>query len=384
MRINQKSIIYLIILLYLSCIPSLFLTNYCNAENSNDLDFPLRRYGHRMVYLPEDESIFLFGGEFEYENNLNLNNTWKYDYVSNSWRIISTTSSPISRFNHGMVYDSKNQQIILFGGADIQNYNRLGDTWIFDLNENQWSQLNIPNSPPIRSDMSYYYDEVLEALIIFGGYSQYDTRLDDTWCFYTRNNTWVEINSTNFPAARYGHQMIYDPVNNVGLMYGGNDFVKYDDTWQFNSSNFEWTELHPSNIPMARYWHNMVYNENIEQVIIFGGRNDANREYLTNVWNFDVHLKEWEEVQNNNNPFRREMSSMVYHNQSNVIVLFGGIEGFDSQSLSDLWVYDLTNQSWKELNSSIWNNWIFWVILLTGLMGILGSISYIIIRKKKN
>ena len=228
--------------------------------------------------------------------------------------------------------------------------------------------------------MSFYYDDVLEALIIFGGYSQFDTKLDDTWCFYTQNNTWVEINTTISPAARYGHHMIYDPINKVGLMYGGNNIVRYDDTWQLNTSNFEWVALNPSNIPRARYWHNMVYNEDDEQITIIGGRNDAYREDLTNIWNFDIQLEEWEEIQNDNNPPRREMSSMVYHAQSKVIILFGGIESFDSQSLSDIWVYDFENQNWYEIKSS---NWIFWFTLFVGTAGGMFAFIFIMSNRKK-
>ncbi len=381
MSMNQKSKIFVIIIIYFLCIPSIFLFNYSKAETFNDEYVPLRRYGHRMLYILENESIFLFGGELEYESKVFLNVTWSYDYLMNTWYILSIENSPNTRLNHGMVYDSKNQQIILFGGRDTHTYNQLSDTWIFDINENEWTQLNISNSPPNRSDMSFYYDDVLEALIIFGGYSQYDTRLDDTWCFYTQNNTWVEVNSTIFPAARYGHHMIYDPVNQVGLMFGKNNYVKYDDTWQFNSSTFEWKELNPSNIPMARYWHNMVYNEDDEQITIIGGRNDENREYLSNIWNFDIQLEEWEEIQNDNNPPRREMSSMVYHAQDKVIILFGGIPDYDSQSLSDIWAYDLENQSWYEIKST---NWTFWIVTFTVIAGgIFAFISIMTNRKKK-
>ena len=108
--------------------------------------------------------------------------------------------------------------------------------------------------------MSYYYDEVLEALIIFGGYTQNDQLLNDTWCFYTQNNSWVEVNTVNTPIARYGHHMIYDPVNQVGLMFGGSNQVHFNNIWQLNSSNFEWKVLNPSNKPTKRYWHNMVCN----------------------------------------------------------------------------------------------------------------------------
>jgi N-acetylneuraminic acid mutarotase len=382
MSTNQKSKTYIILIIFLLFFPTISLAGYCKAENSETQDYPLRRYGHKMLYLPEDESMFLFGGEYEYEGDVFLNNTWKYNYSSNTWQILSTTKSPSPRLNQGMVYDSKNQQIILFGGLDTNTYNQLNDTWIFDLNENQWEQLNLSNSPAIRSDMSFYYDDVVEALIIFGGYTIYNQLLNDTWCFYTQNNTWVEVNATNSPIARYGHHMVYDPVNQVGLMFGGHNFYKFDEMWQLNTSNFEWKVLNPTNKPKARYWHNMVYNEDEEQVTIIGGRNDPYREYLTNIWNFDIHLEEWEEIQIDVNPPRRELSSMVYHAQSKVIVLFGGLEGFEFDSLSDLWVYDVENRSWREIKPSILNNWIFWLILFTGV-GILGSISYIIIRKKK-
>jgi len=56
------------------------------------------------------------------------NDTWEWD--GNEWTQVAD-AGPSSRYAHSMVYDSSENEMILFGGLDITTVSTvfLGDTW---------------------------------------------------------------------------------------------------------------------------------------------------------------------------------------------------------------------------------------------------------------
>ena len=72
-----------------------------------------------MVFDSNNERTILFGG-IDYGSNP-INDTWIYNYTDNTWYNASPTFSGgtlYARHQHGMVFDSNTNKIILFGGTD--------------------------------------------------------------------------------------------------------------------------------------------------------------------------------------------------------------------------------------------------------------------------
>lgn len=59
--------------------------------------------------------------------------------------------SPSPRSGHGMVYDPVNQKVILFGGGN-ENHIFMNDTWVYDYLTNTWTgMITSPDSTYIPS-----------------------------------------------------------------------------------------------------------------------------------------------------------------------------------------------------------------------------------------
>ena len=82
------------------------------------------RSGHGMIYDPVNHKVILFGGR---SSGIQLlDDTWEYDYATNTWTELQPEVSPPSRAEPAMAYDSSNQKVVLFGGWGVKNYKILG------------------------------------------------------------------------------------------------------------------------------------------------------------------------------------------------------------------------------------------------------------------
>ncbi len=315
-------------------------------------DNPAARYAHRMVYYPEDESIILFGGEHGYSTGVYLDTVWSFDLVLKSWTNLGIDNGPCARMSHGLIYDSTTNKIILFGGMSTENYSRLSDTWLLDLELNEWSLISTQTKPLPRSDFGFYYDPVIQAAVLFGGYSAVNTKYADTWLFFPHNNSWVDNYKPMHPLGSYGHQMVYDTNKEVGVFFGGRTgSTLSDETWHYNSTSLEWSQISISTKPIERYWHAMAYSSTEQKTYIFGGSNSNYPDesiYQTAVYDSDSQI--WEALTLTNHPSARALSYMVCHEQSAALILFGGTLNYASDAKSDMWFFDISTQTWSEIN----------------------------------
>src|SRR2546423_9496565 len=64
----------------------------------------------------------------------------------------SAGKSPSPRAGMGMIYDTKQGKVVLFGGgADCCNGHYLNETWTWD--GTTWAKLSPPSSPPARTNI---------------------------------------------------------------------------------------------------------------------------------------------------------------------------------------------------------------------------------------
>jgi hypothetical protein len=101
--------------------------------------------------------------------------TWAYSLDNNTWKILS--SPPVgSTWGHALVYDSKDDRVILSGGYCYQPANSqiFNYTLAYNGSANSWIDLNPPTNPGKRSGHALAYDSESDRVILFGG---------DTWTF---------------------------------------------------------------------------------------------------------------------------------------------------------------------------------------------------------
>ena len=127
-----------------------------------------------------------------------------------------------------MVYDSKREVMILFGGFNIDS-RQLGDTWQWD--GALWTLLS-ETGPAPREDGAMAYDAALGLTVLFGGRNDNSGELSDTWTW--DGTDWTQI-AAGGPSPRSTTRMTYAADRQASLLFGGGG---RSDTWQFQSAEF--------------------------------------------------------------------------------------------------------------------------------------------------
>jgi N-acetylneuraminic acid mutarotase len=232
---------------------------------------PERRRLHQLVSVGDNQMV-LFGGH-NMDSAGELNDTWEYDAVLNRWTEHETKEChPPARAGHGMAHDRQGR-IILFGGYHTVNGKSqcLSDTWEYDVIVKKWSKIKVSGpSPPARS---YHAICTLEPgrILLFGG-----NGYSDTWIFDCTSRIWNQIDlekKASPPARRYHAMSMIKP--GVVVVAGGflGNFPNLSDMWQFSVETKTWRRV-DSDLPPARHGHSMVHIGN-KQILLFGGFGDG-------------------------------------------------------------------------------------------------------------
>lgn len=241
--------------------------------------------------------------------------------------------APYARSGHAMVYDSRGNRLILYGGkSDDGSF--LGDTWSWDGKE--WALIS-KTGPEGRQSHRMVYTS--QGILLFGGANKDGMSLGDTWLL--KKNSWEEIGVTKGPPARRQHTLAFDPGRERTILFGGFDRkegekIIYGDTWEFNG--IKWAQV-GDNAELARDHHAMAYNPKTSTTFLFGGYKDT---YLGDTWSWDGEA--WQEI-GKNGPARAGKPGMMYDSSSEVMVLFGGGNN-EVMNLMDFWMYDQQSGNW--------------------------------------
>lgn len=238
-----------------------------------------REYGASFVYDQANDRLIMFGG--------NLSNThsptdevWvlhpTFGSGTRAWQpLFPTGNKPSARANHGAVYDSANNRMIIFGGcfgtcwpygntvSILENANGLGGA-------PHWSHHSFPNgpAPSPRHRVAMEYDPDFNSLIVFGGDGSPSPA--DTWMLTNANGLggpaqWVLVQAGGGPTGWYESSSAYDVANKRMIVSGGLSAIgggggpgepdmRTNGVWVFNvtspSSGF-WENLIPENAPGA-------------------------------------------------------------------------------------------------------------------------------------
>jgi hypothetical protein len=150
---------------------------------------PFRR-GYGLTSALGSTSSTLFGGVLTvYVKSrsciaTNFHETWTWDGAA--WTRRSPSLAPPGRGYMGLAPDPAAGKLLLFGGAMFVSGfracalgNVLGDTWIWT--GNTWKVRQPTHSPSARYGVGMVYDPATDEIVLFGGVQLDGTRLRDTW-----------------------------------------------------------------------------------------------------------------------------------------------------------------------------------------------------------
>ena len=219
--------------------------------------------------------------------------TWWYDPVTHQWSSLNgphwgqTGPTPVGGLSPAMAYSPVDRMMLVFGGLSADN-----STWALDADAKQFVRL-IPNGvggspPPIKQILnSMVYDPVHDEFILFGGqsgaYPTYDSS-PDMWVFRPTTNSWTKrVPVGAAPSRRQQHAMVYDPDNQVVILFGGQDPPSaqygFADLWVYDPAANTWTQVTGSGFPPGRRLHAMVYDSLNRVTVLYSGAGS-----LRDVW----------------------------------------------------------------------------------------------------
>lgn len=252
-----------------------------------------------MAYNSESDRVILFGGCL---GTTVWNETWAYDYNTNTWTKMS--DGPEDLMGPRMVYDEESDKMILFGGLDFSTWTFHNDTWAYDYDTDTWTEMQPDDPPPARNYQAMTYNAKADRVLVSGTYIDENgmpTNDYNLWAYDYDTNTWEVFNSSaTKPLSRVYTAMAYDVESDRSILFGGLDYptwTYYNDTWAYDYNTDTWQEMNPDVNPGYLAWHHMVYVSSEDKVYLFGGDLCTDVCHLSNeLWTYDYDTNTWEQL----------------------------------------------------------------------------------------
>ncbi len=242
--------------------------------------------GHAMAadYTISSDLIILFGG---FDGTGYYDDTWLYDLGYNTWTEKTPTITPTKRAYHAMSSVAGGDQIVLFGGyyQEKSTTKYYSDTWVYDVSDRIWKEMNIKIAPSARRFHAMAFSAKSDEVVLFGGETLGGKLSGETWIYDLGEETWTEKSPTFNPSPRCNHSMASIFKENKALLFGGFDGKENYETWVFDFKTYEWTQLTPQDNPAASVNHAMTFDWKSDNVVLFGGTTKTT--YYDETWEFD-------------------------------------------------------------------------------------------------
>lgn len=306
---------------------------------------PDPRSDHSMAYASVIGRVILFGGRGA---DGVLGDTWAYDVVTRDCAELQASSSgtsPEPRGGHSLTFVPLTNEVVLFGGQGDEGV--LSDTWTYDPLRNAWTAAApgeplpaIISEPGARHAHATAFDPVAGRIILFGGLTDEDVVLGDTWSYDPIRRLWIELHpGGDGPAPRYGHSIEFDLASGRVIMVGGTDGggTVLNETWAYDSGGDRWTRLQPPS-PAPRLSASAVACASTTGTVTLFGGLDPQDNPSGDTWSYDFDSS-WVQVYGGDvTPSARASGSMAYCGLTDTHVLFGGMDEA-GHPLGDMWIY---------------------------------------------
>lgn len=197
-----------------------------------------RRLGTAMAFDTHRDRLVTFGGWRENSVGQAFTNE-QWEWNGTTWSLVPQATAPSPRYESWMVYDSRRQRLVLFGGYDNNAQGgSLHDTWEHD--GTQWHQV-VTTTVPSQTVQAMCYDPVRARCIAFAADTGPVVPIVSTWEYDGAD--WTYVPTLRSPSVRRNPELVFDAAANVVRLYGGYGTLAFADTWQFHDG--EWWQDNP-------------------------------------------------------------------------------------------------------------------------------------------
>lgn len=257
---------------------------------------PVKGGAHSPAYDIESDRIVALNSEGE---------TWTYDFKAQNWEKRNPEKSPCARAGHKTAYDSESDRIILFGGFGGKSVNDpvYNDTWSYDYNTDTWTLMKPENPPGIRMYHVMAYDSESDRVILWGGRVLENVVDNFIWAYDYNSNAWEKHKTVNGPesALTYSAMASHSPTGKM-ILYGGATLISsfegkvMNQTWSYHFKTNKWELIKTELTPPAIRAHTMAYNSKEDKFVIFGGEIEQpySNKPINEAWVFDPVNKKWQ------------------------------------------------------------------------------------------
>eukprot|EP01084_Bolivina_argentea_P183597 316789_1 len=338
------------------------------------------KFGHTMFEF--GDKLYVFGGNTCYgtriinihqflEIDLNLNTnvyTFRNIKIPNEYIDILLDMKHSNNTDEAMPLKIVKWKhfLITFGGNNYPFMNSVR----YNLNEKRWGNTKfISNAVPKvlkkTKEIRFYSIAVMyDKIYCFGLLSV--AKCNALCCFDLKLNKWTVL-STNVvnPHERFSHFMFVDPIEccvYIGFGHYLCSCGQYDlshpqrnDVWQFDVKMKKWWEINilNGNAPVARAESAYCVNYKKNNFYLFGGNmSNGSYSYLGDFFEFNLKSKKWKLIQSKIHPSHRAKAAICIY--KNFIVLYGGYHSLKSDQIqNDVWVINMKEMKCASRNQTI-------------------------------
>jgi hypothetical protein len=300
--------------------------------------------------------------------------TWEWDPSAGSWTQLTPTATPSARYDSALVWDSKRNLAVLFGGMQKDQTDANGipqrDTWDWNPTTKNWSlRASTTTIPSPRWGHALAYDPARGLVVLAGGKSwQTYVGLGEVWDWDPASGNWTQRltgNESSVPAGRMYASLLTDSARSrldllagitfsTSLPFGGYQPTASGEVWEFEPASAKFTNRSAvQNWPSQRWGNAITFCPATGKTYLFGGQS-PNYDLLNDLWEWDG--SSWSQVPGDVRPTRRADPAMAYDPSRKSLILFGGLT-FSSApyseaalDLCDTWEWSSATRAWSQLS----------------------------------
>lgn len=220
--------------------------------------------------------------------------TWAYDVKKDAWTRLA--DGPMVMIGQRLAYDAESDRTIMFGGMTLPELKMVDETWAYDYNTNTWTNMQPFKHPGGINMMGMVYDSKADRVVMWGDFGRwYNASLEDAiWTYDYNTNTWQKFDhhKTDGPLIRDYNMLAYDEVADKIITYGGYPWGN-DETWVYDLNTDTWQQMLPLTNPGPLTAYSMVYARDVGRTILFGGGDLRTMQFKTDTWSYDYGTNTW-------------------------------------------------------------------------------------------